>query len=167
MYTIGNPKVRKLIEYVYFKSGNVFLDYNALFYERTETVKRHKTGTCIPFQKKMFITVNGRILQCEKIDHDFSLGYVTDDEVLLDLDRAAEMQNEYIRKVQSQCLVCASLKQCSQCVYLINNLHSPTPHCHNFLYAKQLDVRLESAFNYLDEHPELYKKVLRKTVLRR
>lgn len=163
---IGNPKARKLTEYIYYDSGNVFLNHNALFCDKKDFVAVHKTGTCIPFSKKMFITVRGRILQCEKIDHDFSLGYITDDNVVLDFDEAASFQNECIRRISHVCSHCALFEQCSQCVYFISDLHGESPECGGFCTMGQFEARLRNTLEHLNENPELYKKILRETVLR-
>ena len=38
------------------------------------------------FSKKMFLTTNGKILACERIDQKFALGYITDEGVDLDFE---------------------------------------------------------------------------------
>ena len=67
---IKSPETGALVNYIYHHTGNVFNDYNDLLLGR-EGSSFPPSGTCIPFSKKMFITVKGRILQCEKIDHNF------------------------------------------------------------------------------------------------
>ena len=63
---IKSPETGALVNYIYHHTGNVFNDYNDLLLGR-EGSSFPPSGTCIPFSKKMFITVKGRILQCEKI----------------------------------------------------------------------------------------------------
>lgn len=69
---IKNPATAQLLEYIYYSSGNVYSTYNSLLIE-PDTQTNHKTGTCTPFSKKMFVTVNGKILQCERIHHNYAL----------------------------------------------------------------------------------------------
>ena len=66
-------------------SGFVFKDYTDLLFDRNEQ-KRLPTGTCIPFSKKMYVTVNGKILPCERIGHQFALSEITGTEVRLDME---------------------------------------------------------------------------------
>lgn len=37
-------------------------------------LKTIPTGTCIPLVKRMFVTVTGKILPCERIGQQFALG---------------------------------------------------------------------------------------------
>ena len=34
------------------------------------------TGTCRPFERKLFLTVRGKILPCEKIGQEHAIGYL-------------------------------------------------------------------------------------------
>lgn len=164
---LGNPKGRKLSEYVFFESGNVFMNYNDLLYDKEAYSGPHRTGTCVPFGKKMFITVNGKILQCEKIDHDYALGYISDHDVILDFEEVANRQNEHEKRLRQVCPKCALFKQCSQCVYFVNDLNgSSPPRCPSFCTVEQSEARLQGAMDHLDENPELYKMILIDTVLR-
>lgn len=49
-----------------------FDNYNDMIYSQQPKIG-FPSGTCIPFGKKMFVTVDGRILGCERIDQDFYL----------------------------------------------------------------------------------------------
>ena len=91
---IKSPETGALVNYIYHHTGNVFNDYNDLLLGR-EGSSFPPSGTCIPFSKKMFITVKGRILQCEKIDHEFALGQITNKKVELNLEQAARQHNKY------------------------------------------------------------------------
>jgi uncharacterized protein len=75
---IKSPNISELANFFHHYSGNVFDGYNDLFVNRT-TQQSPPTGTCTPFFKKMFVTVNGKILSCEKINHEFAWGQVYDE----------------------------------------------------------------------------------------
>ena len=83
------PDTQSLGIYLRQYSGNVFLTYNDLMFAPAQK-KRYPTGTCMPFSKKMFVTVNGKILPCERIGQQFALGQVTDTEVILDFEEIAK-----------------------------------------------------------------------------
>ena len=57
-------------------SGNSFYNYHSLI--TTKEVSIFPTGTCYPFDRKLFITANGDMLPCERINQKFSLGKVTE-----------------------------------------------------------------------------------------
>lgn len=57
---LSEPKTHDLLLYLHQYSGNVFKDYNSLFIDENNYVYT-PSGTCSPFSKKMFITVNGKI----------------------------------------------------------------------------------------------------------
>ena len=127
---IKSPETGALVNYIYHHTGNVFNDYNDLLLGR-EGSSFPPSGTCIPFSKKMFITVKGRILQCEKIDHEFALGQITNKKVELNLEQAARQHNKYTFRYMNQCKTCAAKQLCTQCVYQIDDIHDKTSKCYS------------------------------------
>jgi uncharacterized protein len=160
-----SPQIYRLISYIYNRSGNVFKTYNELFREHSN-MNFIPTATCLPFSKKMFITVNGKVLQCERIDHDFELGYVYDDHIELDYNHIALQHNKYIFKTIHQCANCAIKFQCDQCVYHIPDIRNDCPRCINMYSKKELDRQDIEIFDYLYNHPFYYKKILKEIVIR-
>lgn len=155
----NDPDTHDLLIYLHEYSGNVFGDYCDLFMN-SEAVCRTPTGTCTPFSKKMFITVNGKILQCERIDHSFSLGSVCANGVNLNPDKIASIHNAYLDKMQNQCSACYRKRSCSQCLFYIDSIQETKPICHGFMNEsdfKQYSIR---CMKYLYEHPQLYKRLM-------
>lgn len=162
---IKNPETGNLLNYLYYYSGNVFFTYNDL--SISKRVKAHfQTGTCIPFSKKMFVTVKGRILQCERINHEFALGRVTDTGVELDLEQIARQHNSYVQKYARQCAHCGNRNACMQCVYQIDDIHEPDTRCPSFCTEAQWREQNQQSLAYLSRHPELYKRLLNEVVIR-
>lgn len=162
---IKNPETRELLDYLYYDSGNIFFNYNDLFVKK-ENTSSFLSGTCIPFSKKMFVTVKGRILQCERINHEFALGQVTDTGVELDLEQAARQHNSYVEKYIRQCAHCGNRTACMQCVYQIDDIHEANTRCHSFCTEAQRKERNRQSLAYLSRHPELYKRLLNEVVIR-
>lgn len=162
---IKGPETGMLLNYIHFQTGNVFYNYNDLLLSK-ENYSHLPTGTCAPFSKKMFVTVKGRILQCERIDHEFALGQVTDEKVELDLEQVAQQHNEYVFRYINQCKTCAMKKMCPQCVYQIDDIHSKTSKCYSYCSSVQLENQNEYCLDYLDKHPELYNRILTEVVVR-
>lgn len=162
---IRNPETGQLLNYLYHYSGNVFFNYNHLFAVNDEA-SHFATGTCTPFSKKMFVTVKGRILQCERINHEFALGQVTDTGVELDLEQAARQHNSYVEKYIRQCAHCGNRTACMQCVYQIDDIHEANTRCHSFCTEAQRKEHNRQSLAYLSRHPELYKRLLNEVVIR-
>lgn len=100
------------------------------------------------------------ILPCERIDHDFEVGYVHDSFVELDHKYVAERHNYYLSKVSDRCLNCAASKFCYQCMYHIDNIRSQHPDCPNFYTPELFNKEKEQNFTYLREHPHYYNRIL-------
>ena len=162
---IKSPETGALVNYIYHQTGNVFNDYNDLLLGR-EGSSFPPSGTCIPFSKKMFITVKGRILQCEKIDHEFALGQITNKKVELNLEQAARQHNKYTFRYMNQCKTCAAKQLCTQCVYQIDDIHDKTSKCYSYYSATQHEKQKEYYMDHLDKHPELYNRILKEVVVR-
>ena len=69
---IKSGTYRNLTTFLHQYSDCVYRDYTNLLLGKPK--KTIPTGTCLPFGKKMFVTVNGKILPCERIGHQFELG---------------------------------------------------------------------------------------------
>ena len=162
---IHNPETGDLLNYLYYQSGNVYFTYNDLFLSKKER-PHFQTGTCIPFSKKMFVTVKGRILQCERINHEFALGQVTDNGVELDLEQAARQYNGYVQKYTRQCRHCGNRRACMQCVYQIDDIHEAGTTGRSFCTEAQRKEYNRQSLAYLSRHPELYKRLLNDVTIR-
>lgn len=153
------PRGLQLSRYLYHTSGNIYYNYNQLLMHKFGN-NEILTGTCTPFSKKLFVTVDGKILPCERIDHDFEVGYIHDDFVELDYAQVADKHNFYLTKSANQCIHCAANTFCPQCVYHINLIRTKSPFCPNFCTQEIFDKEKDQNFTYLREHPHYYKKIL-------
>ena len=98
------------------KSGNYYYDFNELLYNRYRQDKVF-TGTCFPFSKKLYLTVEGKILQCERISYEHHLGFVNESEVHLDFNEVVRLHNAAIKKYSANCKKCQIRYTCPQCIY--------------------------------------------------
>lgn len=161
----NNPQTSSVIGYIRHNSGNVYNNYTKLLFDHSK-LPRFPTGTCVPFSKKMFVTVNGRILQCEKIDHEYSLGTVDDEKVNLDFEQIARQHNECIFKFIKQCGKCAAKQYCNTCIFEANNLNEPDAQCQYFMTPKGLENHRTKQMEYLAQHPELYRRTLKEIIIK-
>ncbi|GHT71732.1 hypothetical protein FACS1894155_01310 [Bacteroidia bacterium] len=137
----------------------VYKDYNELLYGKTYSTSHIPTGTCIPFSKKIFVTVNGKLLPCERIGHQFALGEITDSEIQLDLQSIAEKYNYYYTKFEQQCKACYNRKACIQCIYNLPNIEEKTI-CHGYMSKKQFEMYEKSQLKFFARNPESYVRIM-------
>jgi len=145
---INSPNISQLANFFYSYSGNVFDSYNDLLVDRNK-LQFPPTGTCTPFSKKMFVTVNGKILSCEKVNHEFAWGQVQDDKLELDLELIAERFNDYVFRYTKQCSVCAIQDKCRQCVFQIDDIHDPGTRCRSYTIPEAHKRYIRKQLEYL------------------
>lgn len=150
------PDLMGLFRFVGKMSGNYFASHSYLLKKTSN--KQCLTGTCLPFAKKMFITVNGKVLPCEKIDQKYALGHVTAEGIELDLAKVARIYSGYYQKVKPVCEKCYLKPFCSQCLFYMDNLEGKAK-CPSFANEEYIRNYLRYYSNILRSHPELYKKV--------
>ncbi len=156
---MSEPNTHDLLLFLHQYSGNVYRDYNSLFLDESK-LHYTPTGTCSPFSKKLFVTVNGKILQCERIDHKYALGQLSANGVFLDLDAIVARFNDYLEKLQHQCSLCYRKKSCIQCMYYIENLDAAKPICRGYMNQETFEQYTSYCLAHLARHPHLYKKLM-------
>lgn len=156
---LENPSIYFVWDYIRKYSGNYYNNYSQLLFDK-DKVTNLLTGTCLPFMKKMFVTVNGKILQCEKISHQFVLGTVDDTKVNLDFAYVAKCHNDYTCKYVEQCDNCAQNRTCGMCVYIDKEVSLKEKKCPRYIEQQELDERCIDGLRYLNIYPNLYNKIL-------
>jgi Arylsulfatase regulator (Fe-S oxidoreductase) len=159
------PRTSRLAYYIMRQSGNNYQTYNELYINKDDFPIT--TGTCIPFSKKMYVTVNGKILPCERINRQFLLGHVHEDRVELNEEYIANRHNYYVSRFTKQCIDCASKKFCSLCMYQVDDLCKNNSICPTFLSKNELEQKNEDIFKFLQEHPHYYRKILEEVKISR
>ena len=161
---INTGNYRSLTLFLHQYSGFVYKDYPDLLFAKDEKQAILPSGTCVPFSKKMYVTVNGKILPCERIGHQFALGEVTDTEIKLDAEAIANKYNEYYAKMEKQCSSCKNTKACIQCVFNLNDLENK-PVCHGYMSEKDFQNYVGTQMEFLAKHPEAYKKIMEEVIV--
>ena len=161
---IKTPRIFNLAQFIHQQSGNVFDSYNDLLinYSGSDFLP---TGTCLPFSKKMYITVNGKILPCERVDHNFFFGNVYDNSIELDCKKVADQHNTYISKYLKQCRYCARNRQCPKCVYQDNVIRNKHIKCQEYCNQNEYDNRNNRQWDFLREHPHYYERILNEIII--
>jgi uncharacterized protein len=162
---IKSPRISQLANFLYHYSRNVFDTYNDLLVNRNKPLVTSPTGTCTPFSKKMFVSVNGKILSCEKVNHEFAWGQVYDDKVDLDMKAIVERFNNYVFRYIRQCRSCAMNDMCKQCVFQIDDINDPDTKCRSYTNKEAQKRYVQKQLDYLGKHPNLYDKILKKVII--
>ena len=123
------------------------------------------TGTCMPFSKKIFVTVNGKILPCERIGHNYTLGQLSKAGVDIDFEKIALKYNSYYDKLNKQCSKCYQLGACYQCIFNIDDMEN-NPICHGFMNKKNFVSCLATNMIFFESHPLDYYRIMEEVVLK-
>ena len=141
----------------------MYRDYNELLYGKPE--KQHWiTGTCKPFNKKMFVTVNGKILPCERIGQHFALGTIDKNGVHLDFEEIVQRYSHYLAKLENQCKACYNTKACMQCIFNLPDLEKD-PVCNGFMNKKDFEEYQDYIMSFLRKHPEDYYRIMEEVIV--
>lgn len=119
------------------------------------------TGTCHPFSKGIFLSTDGKILPCERIDHKYALGYVGD-EVILDFGAVAGEFNRYYDKMNRLCLSCANAANCKKCLFSCG-VEEPNAVCKQYCDEKDFLTKLSGNIGYMEDKPGIHYKHLTET----
>ena len=115
----SDASIFSLCQFLLWYGNNQFYDFESFLYsDRSKIVAR--TGTCFPFSRKMYITANGKILPCEKIDTQYFLGTINDKGIDLKLESLAKKYTDYYSKIYSLCKECFMINGCKQCIFQLN-----------------------------------------------
>lgn len=145
-------------------STNTFHTYLELF-QRTRPRLYIPTGTCSPFNRKIFLTVNGKILPCEKIGHQAILGYVRNGHVEIDFEKIVQFYQEKYKHMIPLCTECVQAENCGQCVFLMKEKDDKLV-CPMFRPKKKLIHKYFARFiTMLEDQPDSYQKILQEITI--
>lgn len=159
---MGAASYKSLAIFLHQYSGNYYRDYTDLLFDK-EHIKYIPTGTCLPFSKKMFVTVNGKILPCERIGHQFGLGKITESHVELSSTEIAKKYNEYYYKMEKQCSQCKNRPACIQCLFNLKNIET-NPICYGYMDNDAFQRFKCQQLAFLSSHPDDYRIIMNKTI---
>lgn len=156
---LNSPLVDSLWHFLGSHSGYVYRRYDTLLQnQKLPWVVR--TGTCNPFERKLFITAKGKILPCERVQHVYELGSIDKKGLNLDFEAIAEQMNQYYENLMSQCNHCAGSDSCSNCIFNINILDQ-CPQCSQFSQEEHLYTHLQRQLSLLEEMPRYYPTIMK------
>lgn len=145
-------------------SGNYYNSYLDLF--DTDEHRLIPTGTCRPFEKKIYLTVNGKILPCEKIGQEHVLGKIENGVLTLDYEQVGAYYKDLYEKVIRNCKSCLSQKSCGQCIFLLKERNERESKegkfiCPSYIGEKAADAYFTRFLTYAEEHPDMYEEIMK------
>ena len=158
-----DPEIAVLDTFINQYAGNTFRTYNDLLGEKKK-LEFLPTGTCYPFQKKIFLTVNGKILPCEKVGQHMPLGYIKEGIVQLDIDEIVSKYEKNYHDLISQCNHCSRWKICSQCFYFLRHQNGKL-FCPHFEDGRKFNEYSSRKLSYLEDHPQIYERLFEEVLL--
>lgn len=137
-----------------------FNNYQELIFDNHDEPDK-PTDTCLPFVSKLFVTATGKILPCEKINHNFALGQVTPEKVKLDFEKIAGKYNDYYKKMRQQCSTCGNADLCTQCLFYIPGIEEQNPECKGFMTETDYAKYISQNISYLENNPRTLSRLLK------
>jgi len=155
-----SPTFSSAFNYLFMKSPYMYMDYNELLFGRKNNRKEFPTGTCLPFSKKTFITVSGKILPCERISHKYYVGTLDERGVDINFEHVSETYNTYYEKVARTCSRCYDRDSCLCCLFHTGLLGNSSTVCRHFMNEEDDKRYLACQYDFFKRHPELYAEIM-------
>lgn len=142
----------QLISILNYYDSNLFADYNALRFDIKNAVL--PTGTCIPFQNRIYVTTSGKLLPCERVGSSFVMGEISDKRVDIDFEGVAEYYNDMFKKVTAE--LCDKCKNvfCKSCLFTMKE-NNHKLQCRKFLSEKGFNQYVTSLVEEYEENPHI------------
>lgn len=157
------PNIQSVSTFLHRKNDFSFENYNELLYP-LENAVIYPTGTCVPFSKKIFVTVNGKVLACERIGQQYVLGHINPQSVNIDHEAIAGKYNAWFDKLRKQCNACYNTDLCNQCIFNLELRNKPLV-CQGFMNHEDYSHYLSSFLSFIEKKPEVYEKIFKEVVI--
>ena len=153
-----DPKLLLLSNFIDSYTGNSFHCFADLFIDKTRD-EYVPTGTCHPFARKLFLTVNGKILPCEKIGHSNILGKIAGDNLEINFEKINSFYKKNYEEIIVKCQKCIRWHNCSYCIYLMPHEEERIS-CDRYLPRNKSIQYLTFYIKELEEKPYLYNELI-------
>lgn len=159
-----DPKTREFNLFTHQLNQFVYSDFNDFFksYKEIEIIP---TGTCVPFSKKMYLTVTGKLLPCERIGQSFEVGRIVDGKLQLDLDKIVDKYNKIFQKVSNICSSCYRKRMCSQCIFHMQQPNNKIV-CNGYLDESSFTEYLKTMIDRMEDNPNEYQRTMKEVIIR-
>lgn len=141
-FKLSEEDLKKIIELYTYDYNNIFenrdklqsylnkeLDsLNSFFPSKSKC--NYPTGTCLPFENRIYLTAEGNIYPCERINPKFVFGEINQQGVNIYFDKIKAYYSEIINELDSKCSKCSNHTLCDECYFKgSSNFLEKTPKC--------------------------------------
>lgn len=138
-------------------SNLIFSDYSELGVAR-QTIKRHPTGVCLPFSRKMFISAQGLLFPCERINFKYALCDINS-AVNYNVNETAQFYSTVFEKSSSLCSRCYQFMDCESCFFNNAKIDGDKFQCFDFSDKEKYENTLAYYWSFFENNPTLYYEV--------
>ena len=155
-----NPLFNRILVFSSKLLNNSFSKESELLVDESIENSTLPTGTCIPFSKRLFVSYNGEIHPCEKVNRDSPLGLIDNNGcVHIDCNEVANGFMKRITEFSSLCRKCYMQCCCTKCSFCYSN-----GKCDEFTSKRKFTELLSEAVSYIESHPNII-KVLEENII--
>jgi uncharacterized protein len=151
------PNSKSIFSCIRNYNSFVFSDYIDLIYYKPQ--KKTPTNTCLPFSKRIFLTVEGRLLPCEKIDYKYSFGKVENNHVKIDYEKLSSFYNDVFDRIRINCYKCSRQNKCPQCFFQLN-LDNHEIECNGFINSLNFKEKIKKQIDLIEKYPDKLDKII-------
>lgn len=155
-----HPRFEQIARYIQMHSPYVYRDYNDLLFAEKPKEQRFPTGTCLPFTKKVFVNVTGRIMPCEMISYRYGYPAIKQGNVDIDFQQIADSYNSYFERVAKVCRCCRDSRGCLCCMFNNGMMDSSKGNCEYFVDLKKERMLKHEVYSFLLQYPESYSYIM-------
>jgi uncharacterized protein len=156
---------RELTDFLKYYSVNFYVSNITTLLQNVE--KQLPTGTCLPGNKKIFLTTHNKLLPCEKINYKYSIGEVNDN-ITIDISEITRRYNFYYDYIKKNCQVCYINRYCGECLFLMDNLNKVNTEefvCEGFHSLNDFKNKLYRIFSFLEKTPNNFSQIIENEVI--
>lgn len=157
------PNIQDLSTFLHRCNSFSYNDYNDLIFPEKKP-PLFPTGTCLPFSRRVFVSVSGKLFPCERIGHQYALGWVNPNKVNIDEGKVADTYNRYFAKLKNQCGQCYLSELCFQCVFYLEP-NAKLPKCRGFMNRETYTRLFGKYIDFLEQKPYIYSKVFEEVII--
>lgn len=161
-YFLKTGDAQAFLKFINYYGRTIADNYGPYTFASLKDIPRHPTGVCLPFAKKCFITAQGKILPCERINFNYALGHVKNGKVFLNTTKIADLYNERFKQCDSICSKCFNFVNCDRCLFN-DVLHKGNNYyCMSCMNKAKHSQYLSYIWSFFESNPQIYHQVKRK-----
>ena len=125
------------------------------------------TNTCTPFSRKIFLTNRNKLLPCEKISYQYSMGKMNEN-IEIDISEITRQYNLYYEHLKKFCQNCYAYRYCGTCLFHLKNINKVNTKdfiCENFYDQKTFNNKLHHIFSFLEKYPKDFFEILENLII--